>query len=137
MKLGESSVVIPSARWRGHARGPLQGAAGEEGHRLRAAAVRLPAGRRRGGRQRFRSEPIASINEKYVEAAKDAVQRRSARTSAKSAARKFFYDAERGYFDYARWREAVGKLQGAARRARRTAFVGAIGRQIAARAEGA
>lgn len=86
------------------------------------------------GAQRFRAGSLPATLDKYGEAAKELLGRRSGDENEK-AARRIFYDAERGYFDYAQMPEAVARYKSLLAEHAQTEFVRRNRAAIAARTE--
>jgi hypothetical protein len=136
MKLGDGSFVIPMGEVAPATLADLfKSRAQKKDTDNRAAAVACLLEGDAEGAQRFRGEPVPSVNEKYVEAAKEALQRRVA-DEREAAARKLFYEAERDYFDYGEMANAIGKYKALLAEHGQTAFVRRNRAAIAARTEG-
>jgi hypothetical protein len=105
VKFGEGSIVVPFGEVAAATLADLHKSRGGRG----AVAACLLDGDAEGA-QRFRGEPFPTINDKYGDAAKAALQRRSADDREKTA-RRLFTEAERGYFDYGETAEAVAKYK--------------------------
>src|SRR5207248_2386106 len=134
MKLGEGSVVVPFGEVAAATLSDLfKARTVRKDSDARAAAVACLLDGDAEGAQRFRPEPPAPINEKYVEAARDLSARR-ATDEKEIAARRLFFEAERGYFDYNETVGAVGKYKALLAEHGGTAFVRRNRAAIAARA---
>lgn len=136
MKLAEGSFVIPMGEIASASLADVfKTRPAKKDSDNRAAAVACLLEGDVEGAQRFRAEPIASINDKYADAAKDAAERRAA-DEKEAAARRLFYEAERDYFDYGEMGNAVGKYKALLAEHGGTAFVRRNRAAIAARTEG-
>jgi tetratricopeptide (TPR) repeat protein len=136
MKLAESSFVIPMGEVASASLADVfrTRPAKKESDARAAAVASLHEGDVEGA-QRFRTEAIASINEKYADAAKEAAPRRAS-DEKEAAARRMFYEAERDYFDYGETGNAIGKYKALLAEHGGTAFVRRNRAAIAARTEG-
>jgi len=136
MRQAEGSFVIPIGEVASATLADLfKARAAKKDTDNRAAAVACLLEGDADAAQRFRAEPIASINDKYAEAAKEALPRRAA-DEKETAARRLFYEAERTYFDYGEMVAAIGKYKALLAEHGGTAFVRRNRGAIAARAEG-
>jgi hypothetical protein len=137
VKLGDGSVVIPFGEVAAATLADLfkaRAAKKESDARAAAAACFLDGDAE--GAQKFRPNPSPMFNDKYGEAAKELLRRRSGDEKEK-AARQLFTEAERDFFDYGEMAGAVAKyksLLGGEHAA--TGFVRRTRAAIAARAEG-
>jgi hypothetical protein len=130
IKAGEGSIVVPFGEV---AAATLADLVKSRTARAATAACLLEGDAE--GARRFRGEPFPSINEKYEEAARDAAQRR-VEDEREKAARKLFYDAERGYFDYGETAGAIAAYKTLLAEHAGTSFVRRNRGAIASRAEG-
>ena len=136
MKLGEGSFVIPLGEVSASTLADLfKARAARKDTDNRAAVVACLLEGDAEGAQRFHGESIPSVNDKYAEAAKEALQRR-AEDGKEKAARALFYEAERDYFDYGEMAGAVAKYKALLAEHGGTAFVRRNRAAIAARTEG-
>ncbi len=130
IKFGEGSVVVPF--------GEVAVATLADLVKNRPARAAVTACLLEGdaeGAQRFRGEPFPSINEKYGDAGKEARHRRTG-DERENAARRLFYDAERGYFDFGEMAGAIAAYKALLAEHAATSFVRRNRGAIASRAEG-
>jgi hypothetical protein len=129
IKSGEGSVVVPFGEV---AVATLADLVKSRPARAAVAACLLEGDAE--GAQRFRGEPFPSINEKYGEAGKEARQRRTG-DDREQAARRLFYEAERGYFDAGEMAGAIAAYKSLLAEHAGTSFVRRNRGAIASRAE--
>lgn len=111
MKWGDGSIVVPFGEIAASTLADLfKTRAAKKDSDNRAATTACLLDGDPEGAQRFRGEAFPSINDKYAEAAKDVLQRRSGDDREK-AARQLFTEAERDYFDYGEMVGAVAKYK--------------------------